>query len=80
MSDQTKNNNFDYLIDPILNKVNRLFVLSFENKDNRKSHEKYYTPTIEIKGYNVLIDGRTFFDIPLKYKEEAYRKIADRLQ
>ena len=32
MSYQTKNNNLNYLIDPAFTKVNRLFVLSFENE------------------------------------------------
>ena len=40
MSDQTKNNNLDYLIDPML-KVNRLFVLSFENEEDRTSFSEY---------------------------------------
>ena len=31
MSNQTKNNNLNYLIDPTFTNVNRLFVLSFEN-------------------------------------------------
>ena len=31
----TKTNNLNYLIDPTLNKFNRLFVLSFENEDDR---------------------------------------------
>ena len=32
MTNQTKTNNLNYLIDPIFNKVNRFFVLSFENE------------------------------------------------
>ena len=32
MSNQTVNNNLNYLIDPTLTKVNRLFVLSFKNE------------------------------------------------
>ena len=35
MSNQTKNNNLNYLIDPTFTNVNRLFVLSFENEDDR---------------------------------------------
>ena len=35
MSNQTKNNNLNYLIDPTFSNVNRLFVLSFENEDDR---------------------------------------------
>ena len=54
MSNQSKNNNSNYLIDPTFIKVNRLFVLSFENQDNRISFSKYYTPNIEIKDLNVL--------------------------
>ena len=54
MSNQSKNNNSNYLIDPTFIKVSRLFVLSFENQDNRISFSKYYTPNIEIKDLNVL--------------------------
>ena len=35
MSNQTKNNDLNYLIDPTSTNVNRLFVLSFENEDDR---------------------------------------------
>ena len=34
MTTQTKSYNLNYLIDPRFNKVNRLFVLSFENEDD----------------------------------------------
>ena len=37
MTDQTQNNNVNYLIDPTFTKFNRLFVLSFENEDDRTS-------------------------------------------
>ena len=33
MTNQTKNNNINYLINPAFTKVNRLFVLSFENEN-----------------------------------------------
>ena len=56
------------------NKVNGFFVLSFENED-RTSSLKYYTPKVEIKDFDVLIDGENFFDVPAKNKEEAYEKI-----
>ena len=32
-------------------------------------------PKVEIKYFNVLIDGKCFFDVPMKNKEEAYEKI-----
>ena len=35
MTNQTKNNNLNYLIDPTFTKVNRLFVLLFENENDR---------------------------------------------
>ena len=73
----TKNNNLDYLIDPTFTKVNKLFVLSFENEDNRTYFSKYYTPKIEIKDFNVLIDGKRFFETPIKNKEEAYEAIIE---
>ena len=74
MTNQTKTNNLNYLIDPTFNKVNRLFVLSFENEEDRTSFSKYYTPKVEIKDFNVLVDGNFFFDVPVKNKEEAYEK------
>ena len=71
ISNQITNNNLNYLIDPTFNNVNRLFVLSFENEDDRTTFSKYYVPKIEIKDYNVLTDGKPFFEIPVKNKEET---------
>ena len=48
ISNQTKNNNLNYLIDPTFPNVNRLFVLTFENEDDRTSFSKYYIPKVEI--------------------------------
>ena len=41
MTRQTKTKNLNYLIDPAFNKVNRLFVLTFANEDDRMSFSKY---------------------------------------
>ena len=60
MTNQTKTNNLNYLIDPTFNKVNRLFVLSFENEEDRTSFSKYYVPKVKIKDFNKLIDGKRF--------------------
>ena len=54
--------------------VNRLFVLSFENEDGRTSHSTYYLPKVEIKDYNVMIDGRNFFDQPINSMTKTYEK------
>ena len=71
MTNQTKNNNSNYLIDPTFTKVNRLFVLSFENGNDTISFSKYYVPNVQIKDFNVLIDGKSFFDMPIKNGEET---------
>ena len=75
ISNQAKNGNLNYLIHPTFEKVNRFFVLSFENEDDRKSYHRYYVPSIEIKNYNVLIDGNPFFELPVKNIEQTYEKI-----
>ena len=85
MSVQNNNNNLNYLIDPTFTNVNRLFVLSFERieennvkKDHRDSFSQYYVPNVEIKDFNVLIDGKSFFDLPVKNEEETYEKIIEK--
>ena len=77
MTNQTQNNKLSYLIDPTFTKVNRLFVLSFENEDDRRSFSKYYVPNVQIKDFNVLIDGKSFFDMPIKNEEETYEQIIE---
>ena len=74
MSNQTKNNNLNYLIDPTFTNVNRLFVLSFQNEDDRADVDDD-VPKVKIKDFNILIDGKPFFEIPVKNKEEAYETI-----
>ena len=77
MSTQPVNKNLNYLIDPTFTKIHRLFVLAFENEDDRPCYFKYCTPTVEIKHYNVLINRKPFFEIPVKNMEETYEKIID---
>ena len=80
MTNQAKNNNLNYLNDLTFSKVNRLFALSFkinEDENDRTFVSKYYTPTVEIKDFNVLIDRKIFFDVPIKTKEETYEKIIE---
>ena len=82
---QPQNNNLNYLIDPTFTNVNRLFVLSFQRiagennttKDYRDSFSHYYVPNVRIKDFNVLIDGKSFFDLPVKNEEEARGKIIE---
>ena len=78
MTIQPQNNNLNYLIDPTFTTVNRLFILSFsrnDNTDNRDSFSDYDVPTVEIKVSNVLIDGKSFFNLSVKNEEETCEKI-----
>ena len=85
MSNQTINNNLNYLIDPTFTNVNRLLVLSFENEADRSSFSKHYVHCIMyyvlcsmyIMYLNIFIDGIQFFEIPVKNKEEAYEQIIE---
>ena len=85
MTVRSNNNNLNYLIDPTLTKFNRLFVLSFQRipaennaaKYHRNTFSNYYVPNVEIKDFNVLIDGKRLFDLPVKNEEEAYEKIVE---
>ena len=66
MSIQPQSNNLNYLIDPIFTSFNRLFVLPFprnNNTDSRYSFSNYYVPKVNINDFNVLIDGKSFFDL-----------------
>ena len=51
-------------VDPSCWEVNRLFVLSFKNNDDRKVHTWHFLPKVEIKDDNVIINGR--MDWPVK--------------
>ena len=66
VSPEALNLYLDFLIDPSIQGVNRLFVLSFEDKEDRTVQTKYYLPTVEIKNYNVMIDEKTFLISQLK--------------
>ena len=48
------------LINPGFQGVNRLFVLSFGNENDRTLHSTYYLQKVEIKDYKVMIGGKTF--------------------
>ena len=65
----------NHLVEPSLQGVNRLFVLVFENDDNRTSDEQYYLPTVEIKDYNIMINDENFFDQPIKNNKVTYENI-----
>ena len=63
------------MVEPSFQGVNRLFVLVFENDTPRTSHTAPYLPNIEIKNYNVMINGENFFDQPIKDNKLTYENI-----
>ena len=78
--EQPQNNNLNSLIDPTFTKVNRLFMLSFpsnNNADSRYSFSNYSVPKVKVNDFNVLNDGKSFFDLSVRNDEEAYEKIID---
>ena len=80
--EQTENedgNVFKYInLDPSFQDVNRLFVMAY-NRENgqptRDGQRKYYLPRIDLKKYNVITDGRNFYDNPIENDIEIYREL-----
>ena len=70
-----QNPNLNHLIEPSFQGVNRCFVLAFENDDQRISTNCYYLPNVEIKDYNIMINGENFFDQPIKDNKVTYENI-----
>ena len=65
-------------MDPSFQGVNRLFVMAYSRADdqpNRNSQQKYYSPRIDLKKYNVIIDGRNFYDNPIEKDNEKHREL-----
>ena len=77
MTTEAINNNLNILIDPTFTNINRLFVLAYQNADDRQSFSQFYLSRVMVKDYNVIIDKLAFFDLPIKTEEEAFEKIID---
>ena len=71
------NDNIRILIDPSWQGMNRLFVLAYLNDNTSivNSHRKYFLPRVEIKNYNIEIDGRNFYDQPINDLIKQYDEI-----
>ena len=52
-----------------------LFVLSFQNEDDRTPHSTYNLTKDEIKDCNIMIDGINFFNKPINSKIKTYKNI-----
>ena len=70
-----QNRYLNYLVNRSFRGANRLFILAFEDESDRTSHLTYYLPKEEIKDYNVMIDGRNFFDQPINSMSKTYENI-----
>ena len=65
-------------LDPSFQSVNRLFVMAYNRVDGqltRNGQKKYYLPRIDLNKYNVIIDGRNFYDNPIESDIKKYRKL-----
>ena len=69
------NSYLNYLINPSFQGVKRLFVLSFENEHDRRSHSTYYLAKVKIKDYNVMVDDRNFVDHTINSLNKTYKNI-----
>ena len=70
-----QNINLNHLVEPSFQGINRFFVLAFENDDDRTNDNKYYLPNVEMKDYNIMINGENFFDQPIKNNKVTYENI-----
>ena len=72
-------NVFKYInLDPSFESVNRLFVMAYNRANGqptRNGRRKYYLPRTDLEKYNVIIDGRNFYDNPIESDIEKYREL-----
>ena len=72
-------NVFKYInLDPSFRGANRLFVMAYNRANGqptRNGRRKYYLPRIDLEKYNVIIDGRNFYDNPIESDIGKYREL-----
>ena len=72
-------NLFKYInLDPFFQGVNRLFVMAYNRANGqptRNGQRKYYLLRIDLEKYNVIIDGRNFYDNLIENDIEKYREV-----
>ena len=71
---QRQHQYLDYSVDSNFRGVNRRFVLLFENNTLQTSYKRYFLPNVEINYYNVMINGKNFFDQTVKIDLRTYDK------
>ena len=78
-NENAANNVFKYInLDPSFQGVNRLFVMAYlrgDDNPDKNNRRKYYLPRFNLNKYNVIIDGRNFYDNPIERDLEKYREL-----
>ena len=79
ISENADANVFKYInLDPYFQGVNKLFVMAYNRatgQPTRNGQQKYYLPRIDSEKYNVIIDGRNFYDNPTESNIEKNREL-----
>ena len=79
LTENTDANVFKYInLHPSFQGVNRLLVMAYNRVDGQPTinrRKKYYLPRIGLNKYNVIIDGRNFYDNPIESDIEKYREL-----
>ena len=79
INENADTNVFKYInLDPSFQGVNRLFAMAYNRANGqptRNGQRKYYLPRIDLEKYNVIIDGRNFYDNPIESDIEKYREL-----
>ena len=70
-----RNPNINHLVELSFQRVNRLFVLAFENDTQKTSAKAYYLPNVEIKDSNIMINRENFSDQPIKNNKVTFENI-----
>ena len=77
VSTERINQYLDFLVDPSLQGVNRLFALSFDNEEQRTSDKQYYLTAREITNDNAMINEQNVFDQPVRNNLIRYDNIRE---
>ena len=79
INEDADTNVFKYInLDPSFQGVSRLFVMAYNRANGQPTingQQKYYLTRIDLEKYNVIIDGRNFYDNPIESDIEKYREL-----
>ena len=65
-------------LDPSFQGVNRSFIIAYNRANGqptRNGQQKYYLPRTDLEKYDVITDGRNFYDNPIESDIEKYREL-----